>query len=328
MKGSSFGLPVLVAGILLVVAADAAPGAGRLVIYNGGSPEMGSDLASAFNAKYPDVKVTFIRAGGGELITRIETEAKKPQGDIVFAVSRENLETVASLLLPYPVKEDAIFPAAVKGRGGLFYGFSYNIQAFIVNTELVSARDMPKSWKDLADKKWSGRIVLANPALSGSAYAQLFQMVGLYGWDHLNAVRRVATYVPTSTLAYTLVSRGEFAIGVTGEGNVFAEKSRGMPVVPVYPKEGTGLRFDGTAIIKGGPNTANAKLWMDFVTTREAMSLISQAPHFRRMVRPDVAPPPGLPPSSEIKFLPYDDKAATELRDEYLRKFGEIFATQ
>jgi iron(III) transport system substrate-binding protein len=314
--------------VLLALCAGLAFGAGNLVLYNAGTPEMGDDLVQAFGARYPDVKVDVIRAGSGVLITRIQAEAKKPQGDVILGVARENLEVIGDLLQPYKVREDAAFPAGVKEPNGLYYGFSYAIQAFIVNTELVSAADMPKSWKDLGDKKWSGKIVLANPALSGSSYAQLFQMVGLYGWDLVNAVRRVATYVPTSTLAYTLVSRGEFAIGVTGEGNVFTEKSKGMPVIAVYPREGTGLRFDASAIIKGGPNPANAKLWMDFLTTKDAMSLISQAPHFRRMVRPDVAPPPGLPPSSEIEFFPYDDAAASARRDAYLRKFGEIFATQ
>ncbi|MCX7028537.1 MAG: extracellular solute-binding protein [Spirochaetes bacterium] len=328
MKTSVTRLRALLVGMLLLLGAGLAFGAGNLVVYNAGTPEMGDDLVKAFKAKYPDVKVDVIRAGSGELITRMQAEAKKPQGDVIVAIAKENLEVIADLLFAYKVKEDAAFPAGVKDPNGLFYGFSYNIQAFIVNTELVTAADMPKSWKDLGDKKWSGKILLANPALSGSSYAQLFQMVGLYGWDHINAVRRVATYVPTSTLAYTLVSRGEFAIGVTGEGNVFTEKSKGMPVVAVYPSEGTGLRFDASGIIKGGPNLANAKLWMDWLTTKEAMGIVSQSPHFRRMVRPDVAPPPGLPPSSEIKFFAYDDAAATANRDAYLKKFGEIFATQ
>ena len=96
----------------------------------------------------------------------------------------------------------------------------------------------------------------------------------------------------------------------------------------MYPSDGTGLRFDASGIIKDSPNTANARLWMDFLTTKEAMGIISQAPHFRRMTRPDVPPPPGLKPSSEIKFITYDDAAATANRDAYLKKFGEIFAAQ
>jgi iron(III) transport system substrate-binding protein len=301
---------------------------GSLVIYNAGSPEMGEDLARAFRAKHPDVKVEIIRAGSGELITRIKAEARRPQGDIIQAVAKENLEVIVDLLQPYKVREDAAFPLEYKDGSNRYYGFSYNIQAFIINTDLVKPADAPRSWKDLADRKWSGKLLFANPALSGSAFAQLFQMVGLYGWDHINAVRRLATYVPSSTLAYSLVARGEFAIGATGEGNVFTEKAKGNPVEAVYPSDGTGLRFDASGIIKDGPNAANARLYMDFLTTREAMSIVSGAPHYRRMTRPDVPPPPGLKPSSEIKFIKYDDAEATARRDEYLKKFGEIFATQ
>lgn len=320
-------LALLLVGVFLSIGL-AASAAGNLVLYNAGSPEMGDDLIRAFKARYPDVKVDVIRQGSGELITRIKAEAKKPQGDVIMAIAKENLEVIADLLMPYKVREDAAFAAGVKDADGKYYGFSYNIQAFIVNTSLLPLADAPKSWKDLGEKKYDGKIVLANPALSGSAFAQLFQMVGLYGWDLVNAVRRMTTYVPSSTLAYTFVSRGEFAVGVTGEGNVFTEKAKGAPVEAVYPSDGTGLRFDASGIILNGPNTANARLWMDFLTTKEAMSIISAAPHYRRMVRTDVAAPPGLRPSSEIKFIPYDNAGAAARRDEYLKKFGEIFATR
>ena len=96
-------------------------------------------------------------------------------------------------------------------------------------------------------------------------------------------------------------------MGASGEANIFVEKNKGLPVEIVYPVDGTGLRFDACGIIKGGPNPANAKLWMDFITTREAMTIVSQAPHYWRMVRLDVPPPPawisalaqdGLPPEA------------------------------
>ena len=319
----------LTIGVILFLSAGLAVAGGSLVIYNAGSPEMGNDLVQAFHAKYPDIKADVIRQGSGELITRIKGEAAKPQGDVVIAIAKENFEVIRDLLQPYKVREDAAFPDDVKDtKENKFYGFSFNIQAFIINTNLVPLAEAPKTWKDLGDEKWRGKVVLANPALSGSAYAQLFQMVDLYGWDFINKVRKVSTFVPKSTLVYTFVGRGEFAIGVTGEGNVFGEINKGHPVAAVYPDEGTGLRFDASGIIKGGPNPSNAKIFMDWLTTKDAMSIISKAPHFRRMARPDVPPPPGLKPSSEIKFFPYEAMKASKSRNEYLQKFGEIFATR
>ena len=319
----------LVVGVLILLGAALAQADGTLVIYNAGSPELGNDLVKAFKAKHSNINVEIIRQGSGELLTRVKAEASRPQGDIIMAIAKENLEAIRDLLQPYKVTEDAAFPDDVKDtKENKFYGFSFNIQAFIINTNLVSLNDAPKSWKELGEKTWGGKVVLANPALSGSAYAQLFQMVQLYGWEFINSVRKVSTFVPKSTLVYTFVGRGEFAIGVTGEGNVFGEINKGNPVAAVYPSEGTGLRFDASGIIKGGSNLNNAKIFMDWLTTKEAMSIVSKTPHFRRMARPDVPPPPGLKPSSEIKFFPYDAMKASKSRNTYLQKFGEIFATR
>jgi iron(III) transport system substrate-binding protein len=322
-------LMMLLIGLMMLSGAVLALAEGTLVIYNAGSVEMGEDLVRAFKVKNRNINVEIMRLGSGEIITRVKAEAKRPQGDIIMAMAKENMEVVYDLLQSYRVPEASKFPNNVKDAGGnKYFGFSFNIQAFIINTDRVPLYKAPKSWKDLGDTQWRGEIVMANPALSGSAYAQLFQMVGLYGWDHINNVRKVTTFVPKSGLVYTFVGRGEFAIGITGEGNVFAEKARGNPVEAVYPSEGTGLRFDASGIIKGGPNLRNAKLWMDFLTTKEAMTIISQAPHFRRMTRPDVPPPPGLKPTSQIKFFEYDANKAADSRNDYLQKFGEIFATR
>ena len=321
------GLMTLLIGLMLLSGAVLALAEGTLVIYNAGGPEMGEDLVRAFKAKHRNINVEVIRLGSGEIITRVKAEAKRPQGDIILGMAKENMEVVYDLLQPYRVREAAKFPDNVKDTKGNKY-FSFNIQAFIINTDRMPLNKAPKSWKDLGNKDYRGEIVMANPALSGSAYAQLFQMVGLYGWDHINAVRKVTTFVPKSTLVYTFVGRGEFAIGITGEGNVFKEKNKGNPVEAVYPTEGTGLRFDASGIIKGGPNLKNAKIFMDWMTTKEAMTIVSQAPHFRRMARPDVPPPPGLKPTAQIKFFEYDANKAKDSRNDYLQKFGEIFATR
>lgn len=271
-------LIALLIGLMILLSAVLVSAQGKLVIYNAGSVEMGEDLMRAFKARHCDITVELIRLGSGEIITRVQAEAKRPQGDVIMAMAKENLEIVYDLLESYRVREASAFPDNVKDvKGNKYFGFSYNIQAFIINTDRVPLSKAPKSWKDLV---------------------------------------------------FTFVGRGEFAIGVTGEGNVFTEKAKVNPVEAVYPSEGTGLRFDASAIIKGGSNPQNARFWMDFLTTKEAMTSISQAPHFRRMTRPDVPPPPGLMPTAEIKFFDYDADKASESRDEYLRKFGEIFATR
>ena len=59
-----------------------------------------------------------------------------------------------------------------------YYGFSMPLQAFIVNTDLLEESEYPRTWEDLIDPRYEGELVMANPALSGSAYAQIFMMNG------------------------------------------------------------------------------------------------------------------------------------------------------
>ena len=169
---------------------------------------------------------------------------------------------------------------------------------------------------------------MANPALSGSAYAQLAQMLQLHGWPLIQQVVKNATITSSSKLAYQSVGTGEFAIGLTGEENVFKLKEDGRPVDAVHPAEGTGLRFDAVGIIKGGPNPDNAKLFLDFITSKEAHSIAAGKPFFRRSVRKDVAPPPGLKPTAEIRFFDYDVEKAAKEKGANLKKFDEIMAAK
>jgi iron(III) transport system substrate-binding protein len=308
--------------------APATQAAGKVVIYNADTAEFGEAFAKAFNAHHPDVRVEIISAGVGQLFTRVKAEAARPQGDIMLAASKESFLQMADLFQPYNSKLDADFPDQMKDRERRFYGFSMPLQVLILNTTLVSAAEAPKAWKDLGDPKWKGKIIMANPALSGSAYAQLAQMVQLHGWPLVQAVVKNATISSSSKLAYQGVGTGEFAIGLTGEENVFKLKEEGRPVEAIHPAEGTGLRYDAVGIIKGGPNLENAKLFLDFINSKEAHSIAVGKPFFRRSVRKDVASPPGLKPTAEIKFFDYDvEKAATE-KAANLKKFDELMAAK
>lgn len=317
--------------ILLIAGLAWAPtslAAGRVVIYNADTAEFGEAFAKAFNNQHPDIKVEIISAGVGQLFTRVKAEAARPQGDIMLAASKESFIQMADLFQPYVSKLDADFPEQMRDKERRFYGFSMPLQVLIINTTLIPAAEAPRAWKDLGDPRWKGKLIMANPALSGSAYAQLAQMLQLHGWPLVQQVVKNATITSSSKLAYQGVGTGEFAIGLTGEENAFKLKSEGRPVEAVHPAEGTGLRFDALGIIKGGPNPENAKLFLDFLNSKEAHAIAAGKPFFRRSVRKDVAPPPGLKPTGEIKFFDYDvDKAARD-KAANLKKFDEVMAAK
>jgi iron(III) transport system substrate-binding protein len=313
----------IVALALGVMASTAQAQQGDLVVYNPAG-DAGDKVIAAFQEKYPDINVSTINAGVGEIFTRMEAEKANPQGDVVLCASSEAFMANPDLFESYESSEAANFAADVIGPNNTYYGCSMPLQAFIVNTELLDEADYPKTWKDLADPKYKDKLVLANPSMSGSAYAQLAQILQLYGWEVAEQVMDNARFVTSSELVYQDVARGETEVGVTGEANIKPLIDEGYPVTAVYPQDGTGLRFDASAIIKGGPNPDNAKLFLDFANSADAHALVVSTN--RRSVRKDVAAPEGLAPTSEITTFPYDASKAAAERDATLAKWDELFA--
>ena len=326
MSRFRFSLFAIVISVL-AMAPGAQAASDVLTIYNATNPKLVTKIIDEFKSKNPGIDVDVINAGVGELLTRIRAEKGNPRGDIFFGASVEAYMSALDLFAPYKTKEHDKFKADVIGPDSKFYGFSMPLQAFIVNTKLMSAGTEPKSWADLGDPRFKGKIVMANPSLSGSAYAQLAQMLQLHGWDLVKKVIDNTTFVTSSKLVYQNVGKGEEAIGITGDYNVIKMQDKGFPVIAVYPSEGTGLRFDANGLIAGGPNPAAAKTFLDFANTAEAHEIMV-ALRSRRSVRTDVSAPKGQIPTADVPTFNYDtDKAASE-RKANLTKFDELFSAK
>ncbi len=304
-----------------------ASAAGKLVIYSPATKATTDLIVDMWNKKYPDITVEVINAGTGELATRIKAERMRPGGDILLTGGTETLDTMLDLIQPYKCVNDAAFGPDFKHPEHYYYAFSLPLQVFIINTKLISEKDAPQTWKELGDAKWKGKIIMANPSVSGSAYAQLNIMLQMYGWDLVKAVVNNASITSSSKLSYQNVANGEYAVGLTGEANVFNLMDEGYPVKAIYPKDGTALRFDTVSIIKNGPNPENAKKFIDFVTSREVYNVVAQS-ESRRMGRTDVAVKAGLLPTSEIKFMKYDDTYAANNKKQILAQFDDLFAAK
>ncbi len=295
-----------------------------LVIWSATSAELTQELANAFTESHPGINVDIISSGTGELITRLKAEQPNPSGDIALGMGQEAFEGNYDLFESYTVKVDDI-PALLKDTRSnpKYYGMSMPIQAFIVNTDLLTPAEYPKSWKDLADPKYKGKIVMANPSMSGSAYSQVYQMNELYGFEFIKKLVPNVVWVTSSKIVPNSVVRGEYAIGVTGDYNVAKHLAEGAHVAVSYPSEGTGARFDASGIIKNGPNLENAKLFMDWVVTRDALQIVFES-RSRRTVNPDVPVPAGLPPLEKVTLVPYDAIKASEVREDLTMKTVDL----
>ena len=298
----------------------------NLIVYSAASETEAEQLTKAFNAIYPNINVTIIRAGSGDLVTRVKTEWPKPEGDVILLMGTENLDQIYDMLQPYKCKNDAKIEDKFKDKGGdvpKYYATSMPLQAIMYNTNLLKPEDAPASWKDLADPKYKGKIVLANPASSGSAYAQLYMMNYLYGMDFVKEVVKNTTYVASSTAGPDSVARGEYAITVTGENNIGKKIAAGDPVAYVKAEEGTGFRIEGSANLAKCKNLDAAEKFNDFMTNKEAFEVVRSECN-RRAVSTEVPGPAHLPSLSELTFFEYDAVKAKEMKKGLITEFNSL----
>ncbi len=285
-----------------------------LVIWSATSAELTQAMANAFMKSHQKIKVSIISSGTGELITRLKAEQPNPSGDIALGMGQEAFVGNYNLFDSYTVKSDDIPPLLKDTKNHpKYYGMSMPIQAIMVNTDLLTPSEYPKSWKDLANPKYKGKIVMANPSMSGSAYSQIYQMYELYGFDFIKKLVPNVVWVTSSKIVPNSVVRGEYAIGVTGDYNVAKKLSEGAHVAVSYPSEGTGARFDASGIIKNCPDLKNAQQFMDWVVTKQALEIVYKV-RDRRTVNPNVPVPKGLPPLSKVTLIPYDAVKASKIR--------------
>ena len=302
----------------------------RLVIYTSNESTL-NELASAAFSQETGIKVDLVSAGSGVIIKRIQAEKDRPQGDIIWGISRSLLETNKALFSPYASKNIGAIPAEYRDPDNLWIGNNLHLLVILQNTKALPANEGPKTWDDLLNPKYKGKIAFTDPANSGSAFATVTMLVDLWGggdagWKKVKALFANMKVLNRSSLVFQGVGNGEYALGVSLEYAGYLWSNNGAPVKTIYPADGTYASMEGVAIIKGGPNTESAKKYVDWVNRKDVREMILQKT-FRRPARTDLdlsQAPGGMPAIKDIKLLRYNEEAWTAKRRETLEKIKDL----
>jgi iron(III) transport system substrate-binding protein len=311
-------------------AAGVAEAQSKLVVYSANDSTL-NDLVFAAFTKETGIAVDPVAAGSGVLVRRLQSEKARPQSDILWGVSRSLLQTNKSVFEAYVSKNKGVTPAEYRDPDDLWIGNNLHLLVILQNTKIVPDADAPKSWADLLDPKWKGKIAFTDPANSGSAYTTVTMLVDLWGggeagWKKVGQLFRNMKVLNRSSLVFQGVGNGEYPLGISLEyaGPMWAQG--GAPVKVIYPSDGTFAAMEGVAIIKGGPNTENAKVFVDYINRKDVREMILKAT-FRRPTRSDVdltALPGGMPPLSKVKLVNYDEEGWTEKRTKTLEQIKDV----
>ncbi len=171
------------------------------------------------------------------------------------------------VLAPY-VPEDVakFYPAEHKDPDGQFASFRVWLSIIAYNANLVKAEDAPKSFADLLDPKWKGKIVKAHPGYSGTIMTATYQMQRDLGWSFFEKLaRQNIMQVQSSADPPKKLDLGERAVMADGnEYNIFQMREAGRPVEPIYATEGSPLIIGPNGVFKDAPNPNAARLFQSF----------------------------------------------------------------
>src|SRR5690349_8288669 len=152
MRRSS-GMASLALGAALALWSGAALAQKQVVVYSANESTLDTLVFDAFE-KETGIKVQPVSAGSGVIMKRVQTEKDRPQGDIVWGVSRSLLETNKNHFAAYRSKERDAIPAEYRDPDDLWIGNNLHLLVILQNTKVVPEAQAPKTWSDLLDKKW------------------------------------------------------------------------------------------------------------------------------------------------------------------------------
>ncbi|MBI3965192.1 MAG: ABC transporter substrate-binding protein [Chloroflexi bacterium] len=306
---------------------------GKVTVYSALNESTNNAFVEAFKRANPGIDVEILPlAAAGELQTRLRTEKASPKADLFIGGSSEFHDPLGKegLLEAYKSPNADAVEANFKDPNGLWTGWYLGIFGMVVNKDRfakeLAGKPKPTTWDDLLNPDFKGKMNMPDPVKTGGGYIFLANQVFRFNRDEDKAMdfmkklhANVGQYVGTAPQGIQLVGQGQFLLGPNWGHDILTAASKGEPVEFIAPQD-TANEIGAVSIVKGGPNTAAAKVFVDWVLTKEAGELNVKLSN-RLSVRKDVPPAAGAPTLETVKLVNYDRPWATENKDRLIKKW-------
>jgi iron(III) transport system substrate-binding protein len=310
---------------------EAAKKEGTVVWYTALALDVSERFAEIFQKAY-GIHVELTRTGTGRIVTRVLQEAQAGlQAVDVIEVSDAGdfaLLKQKGVLTPYnPRGYERFHPAFRLDREGYYYAWRATLGLPVYNPKIVPPAEVPKTWRELADPKWKGKLAKVHSG-SGAGNNIMAAMTRLYGWDFYRKIKQDdPLIVLAASEGVSKIAAGERAILVEGNHyNAARLKARGNPVDFVFPAEGVVLILSPVGIAKRAPHPNAARLFEEFMfNTEMEQQLVNLTSLY--VPNPSVRYPPEMPPLEKLKLLTVSVDELANREPEINRMFTEIFGS-
>ncbi|HOK87251.1 MAG TPA: thiamine ABC transporter substrate-binding protein [Fervidobacterium sp.] len=266
-----------VLGVMVLVLVLTSLFSAELVIYT--SDSFAGGIARVAIPKFEktyNCKVKVLSLGSmGDVLARLIVEKRAPKADVVVGLSSEQLQKAISegILEKYrPVNSKNIVYKDLINDYGTVY--DYGALAMIYNIEKI--KNPPKSFKDLLNPEYKGKIVLVDPRTSSTGLTFLMWTVAAMGEDGaIDYWKKLKNNVLTFTSGWSAA----FKMLETGEADIIASYATdaaysmyeygSIKYMPVIFEEGAYVLEEYASIVKGAKNKALARAFIEYILTPE-----------------------------------------------------------
>ncbi len=255
-------------------------------------------LKAAFEKTYPFIKLDYTRASSSKLVQRLlaEHRAGRTLADVVVASAAPVLKKVA-IAQAFSSPALAAYPGDTLDPDRMWAPIRYSYNGIGYNTRLVSAAQAPKTWEDLLDPKWKGKLVWASSTETG---APLFIAILRKVWGEARAMsylqklsaQNVRTGTGSIRSVLDQVIAGEYPVMISAAlHHVAISAAQGAPVASTTPSPVLG-RNGYVMMMKGAPHPHAAMLFIDFLISPAGQTILREARYLP--AHPAVTPLPEM----------------------------------
>ena len=304
---------------------EAARKEGKLVFYTANFTEVEQEVIKAFNKRFPFVRVEMVRAPGGQLITRVKTEAAagKLSADVIDHSDRGLMLEMADLFQDYapPNAADYLPEVLVSPklwpRNTIGWSIAYN-------KELV--KNPPKSWQDLTKPEYgNGMIGQVIAPSGGTTWTRILFERKVLGEDYwAKQAQTKPVLYPSGAPASDALVRGEVSIAPLLYNIVWTKKRDGAPLEIFFPPEGVPVNPYASGIPKTAANPNAAKLFLNWCLSAEGQTfMIKELGNLTSLKNPPVYPE-GYDPKVVKVWVPdmKDDPKRNAWVEEWNKLYG------
>lgn len=311
-------LAILVSALLLGGCIAGTGGQEFVIAYNS-PPEWANwgAVNDAFEEK-TGITVPPDNKNSGQTLAALIAERENPQADTKYGgISFSIKAAEKGLVESFKPEHAEEIPAGLHCPDWKWFTVHTGTIAFLVNRDAIGDLPVPRSWQDLLDPKYEGKVAFLDPTSAFVGYAvataaNLAMGGTLDNWDpgieFLQKLYANNTMHPKRT-SHALVVKGEIPIMIGfGFNGYRMYHDDGANVEVVIPQEGSLVVPYTMSLVKNGPNPEGAKRFLNFVMSDKGQAIFAGG--FVRPIREGI-----LCPEVEAKFLPASDYARAKIID-------------